>query len=73
MSATRFPVSVTENHMDVGAVVLVGDHNWRKGPRLKAALAFVFGHRQRFEHLDKHCTVAWFCGTPYLIHMRGDS
>lgn len=73
MIAARKSMRVTENHMEIGAIVLVGDHLWRKGPRLKAALAFVFGRRQRFEHLGKHCTVAWFCGNPYLIHIRGDS
>ena len=53
-----------------GAVVLVGDHNWRRGPRLPAALAFLFGKRQRFEHLGMRCLVAWRGGKPYLISIR---
>jgi len=58
--------------MAIGTIILVGDYRWRKGPRLMAALAFVLGRRQRIEHLGMHCTLAWFCGHPYLIRMRGD-
>lgn len=64
---------VTESDLSVGAVVLVGDHNWRRGPRHLAALAFILGRRQRFEHLNARCTVAWYFGEPYLIRMRGVS
>ena len=53
--------------LSVGSVVLVGDHNWRKGPLWPSLCAFVFGHRQRFTHLGLDCTVAWWRGHPYLI------
>lgn len=53
-----------------GAVVLVGDHNWRRGPKLAAALAFLLGRRQRFEHLGMRCLVAWRKDKPYLISIR---
>lgn len=53
--------------MTYGAKTLVGDHNWRKGPRLPALLAFLFGRRERFVHLGVRCTIAWWRGAPYLI------
>ena len=53
-----------------GAVVLVGDHNWRRGPFWPAALAFLFDRRQRFEHLGMRCLVAWHKDKPYLISIR---
>ena len=53
--------------MALGAVVLVGDHNWRKGPTWPALAAFLLGRRQRFIHLGMKCTVAWHKGKPYLI------
>ena len=53
--------------LSVGSVVLVGDHNWRKGPLWPSLCAFVFGRRQRFTHLGLHCTVAWWRDQPYLI------
>ncbi|TNF21861.1 MAG: hypothetical protein EP318_06205 [Rhodobacteraceae bacterium] len=56
--------------MSYGAKVLVGDDNWRYGPKLPALAAFLFGRRERFEHLGMRCTVAWYKGQPYLIHMR---
>jgi len=59
-----------EADLAYGAVVLVGDHNWRRGPKLAAALAFLFGQRQRFEHLGMRCLVAWRKGEPYLISIR---
>lgn len=56
--------------MAIGAIVLVGDYNWRDGPWLPATMAFLFGQRQRFEHLGMRCTVAWWRGDPYLIWLR---
>lgn len=70
MSAAVKKVSDAQFDWSVGTLVLVGDHNWRKGPRLAAMCAFLFGSRQRFEHLDMVCTVAWYRGKPYLIRMR---
>lgn len=63
-------VSDAQCDLSVGTVVLVGDYNWRKGPRLTAMCAFLLGSRQRFEHLDMVCTVAWYREKPYLIRMR---
>jgi len=51
----------------IGAVVLVGDYNWRKVPLGASLMALLFGKRQRFEHLGKRCTVAWWRSQPYLI------
>lgn len=53
-----------------GVKVLVGDHNWRKGPVRAAVAAWLFGRRERFEHLGMHCTVAWWKGKPYLVGLR---
>ena len=58
------------NDAAIGAVVLVGDHNWRKGPRLKALAAFCFGRRQRFTHLGKACVVVWFKDEPFLTSFK---
>ncbi len=56
--------------MALGAVVLVGDHNWRKGPMWRALAAFLLGRRQRFVHLGMKCTVAWYKDQPFLINLR---
>lgn len=53
-----------------GAVVLVGDYNWRKGPLWPSLCALVMGRRQRFTHLGKRCTVAWWREQPYLVGFR---
>lgn len=58
------------NDLALGTVVLVGDDNWRRGPVWRAALAFLFGRRQRFTHLGMRCTVAWLNDRPYLVSMR---
>lgn len=60
----------TAHDMACAAKVLVGDDNWRNGPKLPAIAAFLFGARERFEHLDLRCTVAWHKGKPYLISVR---
>jgi len=53
-----------------GALVLCGDDNWRKGPFWPAAMAFLFGRRDCFEHLGLRCTIAWYKDRPYLIRIR---
>lgn len=60
----------TAHDMVCGSKVLVGDHNWRKGPFWPAMLAYLFGKRERFTHLGMRCTVAWHNGKPYLIDLR---
>ncbi|MCZ4259029.1 hypothetical protein O4H53_26105 [Sulfitobacter sp. G21635-S1] len=59
-----------ECDFDLATVVFVGDWHWRKGPRLMAILAFVFGRRRRFVHLGMAATVAWYRGQPYLIRFN---
>ncbi len=54
----------------VGAIVLVGDHNWRKGPFWPALCALLFGRRERFVHLGLRCSVAWWRGQPFLVRVR---
>ena len=54
----------------LGAIALVGDHNWRRGPKWRAALAFLFGRWQRHEHLGMRLLVSWWRGQPYLIAIR---
>lgn len=61
---------MTAADMAYGAKVLVGDYNWRDGPKLPSLAAFLFGRRERFEHLGMRCTIAWWKGEPYLIRMR---
>lgn len=60
----------TVEDMSIATVVLVGDYNWRKGPLWPSICALLAGRRQRFEHLDTRCTVAWWREKPYLISMR---
>lgn len=64
------PFAISSQDMVRAAKVLVGDDNWRRGPNLPAIAAFLFGRRERFERLGMHCTIAWWKGAPYLIHMR---
>lgn len=55
--------------LQLGVVTLVGDWNWRRGPKWKAACALVLGRRQRYEHLGKRMVVSWWRGQPYLIRL----
>jgi hypothetical protein len=63
-------VDVLGYDLSQGGKVLVGDHNWRQGPFLGAAAAFLFGRRERFVHLGMRCTLSWWKGCPYLISIR---
>ena len=58
------------NDLAMGAITLVGDHNWRRGPKWRAALAFVFGRWRRYEHLGMRLWVSWWRDQPYLIAIR---
>lgn len=59
-----------QQDFETGTLTLVADHNWRKGPMFPAACAWLFGKRQRYEHLGLKCVVAWWKDTPYLIGLR---
>ncbi|WP_425099151.1 hypothetical protein [Tropicibacter sp. S64] len=55
------------------AVLLVGDHNWRKGPKWKAALAWLFGERELFRtHKGDVAELSWWRGEPFLITLEDD-
>lgn len=58
------------SELALGSVVLIGDLNWRKGPVRHAIAAFLFGRRDRFDHLGMRCTVAWWRNQPYLVRFR---
>lgn len=50
------------------ALLLVADWRWRKGPRWKAVLAWLFGEREVFvTHLGHVACLAWWRGEPYLL------
>ncbi|WP_299370450.1 hypothetical protein [uncultured Tateyamaria sp.] len=56
------------------AILLAGDYRWRRGPRWKAALAWLFGTREVFRtHLGHVAELAWFRGEPYLIALDGET
>ena len=61
---------MSRGDMNFGAVVLVGDFNWRKRSMRKSVAAWLFGRRDRFTHLGKACTVAWWRDEPYLIGFK---
>lgn len=53
------------------AILLVGDWRWRKGPRWKAALAWLLGRREVLRtHLGDVACIAWWRGEPYLIDLE---
>ncbi len=53
------------------AVLLVGDYRLRKGPRVKALLAWMFGRREVFRtHLGDVAEIAWWRGEPYLVALE---
>ncbi len=53
------------------AVLLVGDYRWRKGPRLNALCAWLFGRREVFRtHLGDVAEIAWWRGEPYLVALE---
>lgn len=56
--------------LNIGAVVLVGDHNWRAAGFWLALDVLLFGRVERFEHLGMKCTVRWLNGKPYLTSLR---
>lgn len=56
------------------ALIFVADWHWRKGPPWKAALAWLFGQRERFTTLKgDRAVISWFGGTPYLVSLEGAS
>ena len=56
------------------ALLLVGDHNWRRGPRWRAVAAWAFGSREVFRtHLGDVAELAWWRGNPYLIELETGS
>lgn len=57
------------------AVLLQADLRWRKGPRWKAALAWLFGRREVLvAHTGDIATLSWWRGRPYLIYLaKGDA
>lgn len=62
---------MSRSRTQVNAILLVGDHHWRKGPKWKAAFAWAFGKRERFgTHLGGQATVSWWRGEPYLITLK---
>ena len=68
MTLNRRPAVVED------AILLVGDWRWRKGPRWKAALAWLFGRREVLvTHLGDVAHLSWWRGEPYLIDLLGDA
>ena len=51
----------------IGAITLVGNHNWKTAPHYRRFLAYLFGHHVRYVHLHKRLHVAWWLGQPYLV------
>lgn len=52
----------------VDMIALVGDHNWRRGSKWRAVLAWVLGGRERIStHLGDVLVVSWWRGEPFLI------
>ncbi len=53
------------------AMIVRADWNWRRGPKWKAALAWVFGSRE-FVRTGKGdlAYLTWFRGEPYLIDIE---
>lgn len=53
------------------AMILRADWNWRRGPKWKAALAWVFGQREFVRTgLGDLAYLTWFRGEPYLIDIE---
>jgi len=53
--------------------MLVSDWNWRRGPRGKALMAWLFGRRECFRtHLGDAAVIAWFKDEPYLLSLNGE-
>lgn len=54
-----------------GALVLVGDANFKSANWLTLAAAWLFGRHQVFTHLNCRGRVAFWRGQPYLLTFRG--
>lgn len=52
--------------MEIGAIVMVGDGNWRRGPKCRVVTAWLFGRRERIEHLGMVLQVIWWREEPFL-------
>lgn len=62
---------MTRDRMQINAILLVGDHNWRKGPFWPAAFAWLFGRRETIRtHLGDTARVSWWREKPYLVRLR---
>ncbi|MCR9273229.1 MULTISPECIES: hypothetical protein [Mameliella] len=62
---------MSRSRAQVNAILLVGDHHWRKGPKWRAALAWCLGRREVFvTHLGDAAKVRWWRGEPYLVSLR---
>ena len=64
------PASLPTEDLSIGAKVLIGDHNWRRGPFWQSVWAFLFGKRERITHLGFLATIAWWQERPYLVCLR---
>ncbi|AUC54254.1 hypothetical protein CDO87_14190 [Sagittula sp. P11] len=54
----------------ISAIVLVGDMNWRRGPKWRAALAWAFGRRELITTaLGDVLDVRWFQDEPFLLNI----
>lgn len=52
-------------------LILRADWNWRRGPKWKAVLAWVFGSRQFVRTRRGHLAyLSWWRGEPYLIELE---
>lgn len=54
----------------ISAIVLVGDMNWRRGSKWRAALAWAFGRRELITTaLGDVLDVRWFQDEPFLLNI----
>ena len=53
------------------ALILRADWHWRRGPKWKAALAWLFGQRQFVRTRKGHLAyLTWWRGDPYLLSIE---
>lgn len=59
-----------DQHTEIGRLVLRANLNFKMQATRSILAAFLFGRRQRVEHLGRRFSIAWWRARPYLMSIR---
>ncbi|PQV56396.1 hypothetical protein LX70_02662 [Defluviimonas denitrificans] len=61
---------LADEHAEIGRLVLAANLNFKIRPLRTILAAFLFGRRERIEHLGRRFSIAHWRGLPYLMSIR---